>query len=109
MNPFAGIDSIVCGIATHRHDLTAAFQLVYDKYLQAGLTRPSRLAMRIADFQLSKQCVIIVAKVDRRVVGTVSMVGEIDGRLPLEQAFPNALSDLRRRQLNLVEIGWFGC
>jgi len=61
--------------------------------------------MRIAEYQLGKQCEIIVAKHNKRVIGTISLASETSNRLPLESAFPTELGDLRSRVMNLMEIG----
>lgn len=99
------IDSIWCSTATGRDDLRAAFELIYTRYLACGLTRINPTRMRIAEYQLGEQCEIMVAKHNDRVIGTISLAGEISKRLPLERVFPTALGEMRRRNLNLMEIG----
>lgn len=105
MSKCHSIDSIRCSPATRRQDLRAAFELIYAKYLATGLTHTNPTHMRIAEYQLSEQCEIIVAKHNDRVVGTISLVGETSNRLPLDSAFPMELGDLRSRVTNLMEIG----
>ncbi len=98
------LDSVVCSVATNRDELKAAFQLVYNQYLKTGLVQPSHVGMRITDYQLTEQCEIVVAKVNEQVVGTISII--VDKlRLPLEPAFPNVISELRKQKLKLAEIG----
>jgi len=105
MRSFENGDSILCRPADCREDFRQAFRLLYDKYLESKLTCPNPLKMRIAAHQLWPESEILVAKQNRRVVGTVTLIGDGPRKLPLDKIFPRELRSLRREGLRILEVG----
>ncbi len=96
---------IRCRPAESRWDYCEAFQLVYQRYLSAGLIRPNLVGVRIAPQQLQPGCRVIVAEKAGRVVGTVSLVDGERAKLPVEQLFSQSVELLRANGIRLTEIG----
>ena len=106
--PIAGNASnyvVRCRPANSRWDYCEAFQLVYQRYLSAGLIPPNLVGLRIAPQQLQPGCRVIVAEAAGRFVGTVSLVSGEQSQLPVEQLFPESVASLRDSGAQLTEIG----
>ena len=101
-----GGDGVIrCRAAESRADFEHAFRLVYQRYVTVGLIRANPLGLRIAPQQLRPECQVVLAEVDDRVVGTVSLVGDGQSGLPVDSVFPGVLDPLRRAGRRIVEIG----
>ncbi len=94
-----------CRPAESREDFREAFRLLYRQYFAAGLSRANPTHMRIAPHQLSPQCETIVVERNANIVGTLSMIGDGEKKLPLEKYFPKEIDSLRQQGLKLIEVG----
>jgi hypothetical protein len=93
-----------CCIARRRECLLAAFRLIYDTYLLAGLVPPNRMGLRILPQQLLETSWILLAKCDRDIIGTLSVVEDGELGLPCESIYPEELARLRRQATHLAEL-----
>ncbi len=96
---------IHCRPAESREDFSEAFRLLYRQYCAAGLSRTNPTRMRITPFQLSPECETVIVERRKKIVGTLSLIADVDEKLPLDQYFPEAIDTLRQKGLKLIEIG----
>lgn len=83
-------------IAATREERAAAFRLVYESYLEAGLSEPNPQRMRVTPYHLLPTTETFIAVCDGLVISTVSLV--IDGQLglPMESVYPEEVAEQRR-------------
>ncbi len=96
---------VLCRPAETRADYQEAFRLAYRQYVAAGLIPPNPTGFRIAPHQLQPACTVILAEIEQRVVGTVSLVEDGPAKLPMDRLFPQAVDELRSHGLRLAEVG----
>lgn len=89
-------------VAQSRSDLEAAYRLLHDVYVEAGFIEPQPSGMRLLLQHALPTTSTLVAKLDGRVVATVSLVRDNPLGLPMEKVFD--LSRLRSNGERLVEI-----
>lgn len=94
---------LVCKAAECRAERTAAFRIVYDAYLQAGLIEPNAHQLRVTPYQLLPTTDIFLALDGERPIATVSLVRDGDAGLPCETLFPRETAQRRRRGMLLGE------
>jgi ribosomal protein S18 acetylase RimI-like enzyme len=85
-------------------DLRKAYRLVHDVYIGTGFILPEPAGMRLRIFETTSETATFVAKVDGRVVGVLSVVGDSpDLGLPSDSAFKPELDLLRNAGMRLCE------
>jgi len=102
--PESPVPQLDVRIATDRDELLAAYGLVYRAYLARRYVRPHRgriLYHRIYCLPTSRT---IIARLDDRVVGTLTVVEGSIHRLPLEVTFATEIATLRRAGRSLAEV-----
>lgn len=86
-------------------DLRGAYALVHEVYVASGYIAPVSCGMRLRIFETSSDTATFVAKVDGRVVGVISVVGDsMDMGLPSDHAFRPELDGLRASGVRLCEV-----
>ncbi len=86
-------------------DLHAAYRLVHDVYASTGFIHPDDSGLRLRIFEASPDTATFVARVDGRVVGVLSVVGDSpDLGLPSDSAVKAELDGLRAEGLRLCEF-----
>jgi hypothetical protein len=95
---------IVYKVADNQHDRSAAFRLVHDAYVDAGLMCRNVSQMRVMPHHLLATTAVFVALDNDRVIATLSLVG--DGRLglPMESVYAREVSDIRQPDCWLGEV-----
>jgi len=93
-----------CKIAHRRDELHAAFELVYQAYIKAGLARPNRFRMRVTPYHLLPTTEIYVAVEQGEVISTVSLVRDGELGLPMEAVYPEEVAIRRMRGRRLGEV-----
>ena len=100
--PMSG--DIAYGIAACREEREAAFRLVYHSYLEAGLGQPNRHEMRVTPYHLLPSTEVFVAALRGETVFTVSLIGDGELGLPLENVYGQEVQDRRERGLRIGEV-----
>jgi len=109
LSPVISIDSpegtkeVVLKIASGRRELFEAFGLVYDAYRRAGLTPPNPCRMRLTRYHLLPTTEVFVAESRGRVICTMSLIGDGELGLPMEQVYANEVLLRRLRGGRLGE------
>lgn len=85
-------------------DLRKAYKLVHDVYLGTGFIQPEPSGMRLRIFETTSETATFVAKINGRVVGVLSIVGDSpELGLPSDSAFKPELDFLRANGTRLCE------
>jgi len=97
-------DDVVYKIASTRWQRAAAFRLVYESYLEAGLGEPNAHQMRVTPYHLLPTTEVFLATLDEEAVFTVSLV--IDGALglPMETVYAEEVAQRRAQGLRVAEV-----
>jgi ribosomal protein S18 acetylase RimI-like enzyme len=74
-------------LARSEADLTAAFKLLHDAYVEQGFITPHESGMRLIVQHALPTTSILIAKLNDRVVGTISVMRDTPLGLPMEKAF----------------------
>ena len=91
-------------VAATRSERQAAFELVYQSYLRAGLYAENPFGMRFTPYQLLPTTDIIIAKLRGEVVSTLSLVRDGELGLPMEEIYPEEVNARRNKSVGLAEV-----
>lgn len=72
-------------IASTAQDLTSAFQLLHDVYVQAGLMEKSDSGLRLSVYNMLPHSTTLIAKLHNQIVGTATIIRENPIGLPLDE------------------------
>jgi len=103
-----GIDATTADIeyriADTREEREAAFRLVYNSYLRAGLGEPNRYQARVTPYHLLETSEVFIATLRGETISTLSLI--VDGELgvPMESVYPEEVAQLRARGFLLGEV-----
>ncbi len=91
-------------IASTRAEREAAFRLVHQSYLNAGLSEPNGFGLRVTPYHLLDTTEVFIAQLDGRIVFTLSLV--IDGELglPMESVYSDEVDALRQEGFLVGEV-----
>lgn len=95
---------ITIKVASTRAEREGAFRLVYQRYLGAGLCPENDRRLRVTPYQLLDTTGIFVALYKGEVIFTQSLVGDGERGVPMEDAFPDEIRDLRSRGIRFGEV-----
>jgi hypothetical protein len=86
---------------TERRD---AFRLVYDQYLNTGLSKPNAHRVRVTPYHLLRTTHVFVAYFKREIIATMTLVGDGELGLPLESIYRDEVSRRREQGLMISEV-----
>lgn len=89
-------------IADTREELEACFALLHDAYVGEGYMAPDPSGLRVTAYHALPTTTTLCAKVDGRVVGTLSLIREGLFGLPMQTAFD--LGAVRAKQGRIAEV-----
>lgn len=95
-------DNLVLKQAETEDEIEQALHLVYESYLKLNYIDPNGAELRMTKYQLLPTSVILIAKRDQEVIGTLSII--LDSSLKLPSDISWDLSDLRKNGLQIAEI-----
>ncbi len=102
--------SIECRIANSKDDRLAAFRLIYEHYVKAGLIPPNRFRYRVTPYQLLPSTQVFLAVQDEKPICTVSLVADGTPGLPMETIYRKEVTQSRERNLFVGEVSCLaGC
>lgn len=82
----------------------AAFRLVYERYSESGLIEPNDVQARVTPYHLQPMTNVFVALRKRRIICTVTLIGDGDLGLPMESEYPGLVNDRRQNGLFVGEV-----
>lgn len=100
-------DAVEVVLARSRSDLTAAFRLLYNAYVRAGLAVENDQQLRLTPFHLRPETEVFVAKLRGEVIATMTMVPDGDGGLPMDSMYRGEADGLRGLGMRVAEMGSF--
>jgi hypothetical protein len=103
--PGSGSRPVEISLARTRSDLIAAFRLLYNSYVRAGLVSENDQKLRLTPYHLLPTTEVFVAKCGGDVISTLTMVADSEMGLPLESMYGGEVAELRRTGLVLAEMG----
>jgi len=87
------------------HDLTQAYKLVHDTYVNSGYIQSQSSGMRIREYECSSHCATFIATNSNQVVGVMSIINDsIRWGLPSESVFAEEIARLRKAAPFLGEL-----
>jgi len=89
-------------IANTQEELEACFALLHDAYVGSGFMRPHPSGLRVTPHHALHTTTTLCAKVDGRVVGTLSIIREGIFGFPMQSAFD--ISSVRAKEGRIAEI-----
>lgn len=90
-------------IAATRKEREAAFHLVYNSYLQAGLGEMNRYKMRITPFHLLPTTEVFIAVHQGEVVLTYTLIMDGELGVPMESVYSLEVDELRQTGVRFAE------
>lgn len=100
----AATADILYKAAENRDERAAAFRLVHQAYVRAGLIEPHPAGMRVSSHQLQPEAVILIATLREEVISTVSLIPDGPQGLPMEAVYGNEVACLRSQGMRLAEV-----
>jgi hypothetical protein len=100
--PFNAPADTVVKLAETKEELEAAFRLLHDAYVKAGLMPPHPSGLRVTPYHSLPSTSTIIAQKDGRVLGTISAIRDNPMGFPLERIFETGR--LRKQGARLAEI-----
>lgn len=85
-------------------ELEEAFRLVYHKYSDAGFQDHDPSMMRINLYNLLPTSHMLVHREENKINGTLSLIRECHGKLPMNELFEDDLEPLRQKDLIICEL-----
>lgn len=89
-------------IADTREELEACFALLHDAYVGEGFMAPDPSGLRVTDYHALPTTTTLCAKIDGRVVGTLSLIREGVFGFPMQTAFD--LGSVRAKPGRIAEV-----
>lgn len=89
-------------LASSKADLESAFQLLHDGYVKHGQMKEDASGLWISKYQALPTSSTIIALWNKKVAGTISLIGDSALLLPIDTSF--SLSKLRQTNARIAEI-----
>jgi len=96
-------ESLDFGLAIDRDTLEQAFRLQHDQYVAQGYMDPHPTGLRLNIHSALPSTRVFVAKADRRVVGTMTLIVDSQLGLPMDQIYAEDLGGIRSERHQLTE------
>jgi hypothetical protein len=96
--------SIEFGLAVTPEEREDAFRLVHDQYVARGYMRPDPAGRRIGRHHARPTTRVFVARVDGRVIATVSVIPDSRLGLPCDELYHAELAPMRGRGRRIAEV-----
>ncbi len=98
----APTDRLVLKIADTQDELEACFRLLHDAYVSSGFMSPDPSGMRVTIYHALPTTTTLCAKLDGKVVGTLSLIRESAIGFPLQRIFD--LTAVREKEGYIAEV-----
>ncbi len=85
-------------------EMEDAFSLVYRTYMKSGLQKTDRSSMRIGFYNILPSSYLVIVKRNGKVCGTLTLVRETDGRLPIDELFSKEIGRIRETGSTICEF-----
>ncbi len=102
--PYRGIRKPNVKVAESPEEFEAAFRLVHDVYVEMGYAEPHPSGLRVLLHQAVPGNLVFLARDERRVLGTVSLILDGPMGLPMDDIYREELEPFRRQGRRLAEV-----
>ncbi len=92
-------------VADGEADAFAAARTVHDSYVERGIIDPHPSGMRVTPHLVLPTTRVFVAKVEGRVVGTISLIRDTPLGLPMDDVYGDELAAMRAEGHRIAEVG----
>lgn len=92
-------------IAGELADVLAAWHLVYQRYLLAGLIDPNEHELHAVPHAIQEKSLVAIGSLNGVVASTLTIMPDGRQGLPLEAVYPLEIDGLRRQGRKLLEVG----
>jgi hypothetical protein len=92
-------------IAGELADVLAAWHLVYQRYLLAGLIDPNEYELHAVPHAIQDTSLVAIGSLNGVVASTLTIMPDGRQGLPLEAVYPNEVAELRRQGRKFLEVG----
>ena len=100
-------NGIVFKIAESQDELEQAYRLVHDSYKEAGYTDMHPSGMRIDSFNALPDTSVFIAKKDKQVIMTMTLVADSPLGLPIDGLYSDEIAPLRARNHRIGQLSAF--
>ncbi len=91
-------------IASTRAERAAAFRLVYDSYIEAGLGEPNEYSMRVTPYHLLPTTETFLAVRDGRAILTMSLIADGELGLPMQAVYGDVVERYHEQGIHCGEV-----
>ncbi len=91
-------------LAETREEFETAFRIIHDSYVEQGYMKPTPSGLRITKYNALPSTLVIVAREDRKIVATISLIMDSLLGLPSEDIFPEEVRKIRESALRIAEV-----
>lgn len=91
-------------IASNMDEMKDAFSLVYKTYMQSGLQQSNSSSMRIGFHDILPSSYLLIVKIDGKVCGTLTLVRDTNGKLPIDELFGKEIARIRETGSLICEL-----
>ena len=101
------IGNIIFKIAETKDELTQAFKLVHQVYIEEGYTDDSPSKMRIKLVNALPNTTVLIGKDGDKVIATMTLFEDSPLKLPMDELYHDELNELRIQGRKFMEVGAF--
>lgn len=98
----AGVSDVTFKLAETKEELEAAFRLLHDAYVDEGYMDPHPSGMRVTPYHALPTTTTLIAVLDGKVVGTVSVIADGGFGFPMEKLFDTKA--FRDKGMRIAEV-----
>ncbi len=91
-------------LAETRDEFETAFRIIHDSYVEQGYMKPHPSGLKITKYNALPGTLVIIAREDKQVVATISLVIDSLLGLPSENIFPGEIKRIRQGSLRMAEV-----
>jgi|MudIll2142460700_1097286.scaffolds.fasta_scaffold25998_3 hypothetical protein len=92
-------------IADDLDDVVAAWHLVYQRYLLAGLIDPNEQELHATTHAIQEQSLVAIGSINGAIASTLTIMPDGPRSLPLDSVYRSEIDDLRAEGRKLLEVG----
>ncbi len=91
-------------LAETKDEFEAAFRIIHDSYVEQGYMKPDPSGLKVTKYNALPGTLVIIAREDRQIVATISLVMDSLLGLPSENIFPDEIKAIRQGSLKMAEV-----
>jgi hypothetical protein len=101
---FTVIKGVTYKVANTKKERENSFKLVYDSYIESGLTSENLKGIRLISHHLNPMTDIFIAKKDEEILYTVTLITDDSFGIPMEEVFKEEVRYVREKYSCFAEM-----